>query len=125
MIHDVFSLRGLDGGTIIQDFFFFVLIPMLLSSIIPSYEDKYINLPLYLISSVDLLFTWYPAFHMGLIAAKYDVANKLHQQKYGDGFINKKIIISIIGAFVMLLGILARNGYDATDIKDLPDKIIL
>lgn len=95
-----------------QDFFFFVLIPMLLSSIIPSYEDKYINLPLYLISSADLLFTWYPAFHMGLIAAKYDVANKLHEQKYGDGFFNKRTIISIISAFVMLLGILARNGYN-------------
>ena len=61
-----------------QDMLVFVIAPLLFYHILPDGEGYYTNIITFLLSSLRLLCTWYPEFHVGLLIAKYSIDERVY-----------------------------------------------
>lgn len=63
--------------TIFGDIVIFVILPTILMMMLPYAEENYVSVHIWILSSIRLLFRWFPVFYMGVIFAKYNLLEKI------------------------------------------------
>lgn len=58
----------------------FIILPVYLCRFLPEAESQFIGWKANILSSIRLLLLWYPAFHTGVLLAKYGVIEKLSEK---------------------------------------------
>jgi hypothetical protein len=90
------------------DVLIFVIAPLLFYHILPDNEGRFTGIITFLLSSLRLLCTWYPEFHVGLLIAKYSLDEKTYNKikdKLGP------IILLILSIIVMIATVFLRTLY--------------
>lgn len=85
------------------DILIYIIIPFSVGLYLPNTEAYFVDWTTNILSSIKLLFTWYPVFHIGVLFAKYGIPERY------SGFVMKCIrntkirIINVIVIILLLL----------------------
>lgn len=77
MISPLLKLVSGKVQTFHEELFIFIIIPIIAMSVLPDAEARYENFTTNILSSVRLLFRWFPVFYLGILLAKYKVLEKI------------------------------------------------
>ena len=102
--------------TPLVDLFWGVLLPAYIANFLPSAEESFITMPLFLLSSLKLLLQYFPVFYSGVLFEKYEIAKKI---TLGDNFSLLRKIVIVITSVVVMIGVVYVWGkgyfYPITD----------
>ena len=94
--------------TICGDAVLFVIIPTILVMVLPNAEDSFVSVSIWIMSSIRLLFRWFPVFYMGVIFAKYSLLEKIQTILIKK---NVNTISQVSMAFVLMVFAIFLRGF--------------
>lgn len=87
--------------TLYMDFIIFILLPLSIGIYLPNAESNFINWKKNILSSIRLLFTWYPVFHVGVIYAKYKILER-NCEGETEHLLNKRSLTNIVSNILII-----------------------
>lgn len=76
-----------------------IALPLVLRDHLPDSEANFQNIGIFVLSSIRLLFTWFPIFYVGMLYAKYNIFERMNNESLKRGL----YILEITASFFLIL----------------------